>query len=644
MIRLASQLLKIMSNQACFSGACMKLKALQVLSSLILTTTLYSCGGSEIIPPDDASSTDDSVNTDAGSTNTNPVDTNANPETPNNNSGGGNAEPVAPIPDENFEEHILTVFDFESENRGIFKQDVFGRQPTGDYSVGGVVADADRDSQIFQVSLGGVDAETVENIAGAFVFSVQSTGEDILGLSFDYRLTQTSEYEDDEISSVFIGVDGRQSETPIVQIRGDGNGGEVIDSGWQSVSVNLGNLTAGEHTIVVGALNNKKTFDNEATVFQLDDIVLSQASSVSSKREAGSGEVLGGASAYSDPQASGGLGVEITEEVGSGIRLDNIPASRGLSLVYQAETAGEISLRINGKSQSPLVFSATGIGEYQTLSRALPIVAGSRVELIFQPNNTPINIDYVEFDAQPELALIDVVVPGSPPSGPINTSDPVVPVDPQTPELRRCQSMPQDAAPAVFPVLRIPLAVHVGGSALSDDDICGIMEEMNNIWYAQAGICFEMELDRVFFDMGNPQIDRASEKRSNILNFWLLRDNSLFPTAQSANGVYLGGRDEAYTMDRPGLNTGGVVTRSRFAAARTGAHELGHALSLGHQNCGAACYNLLMTSGRRGFEIVTGVPASVNEVQRARNTAVSSRRRALGDTSSNFCSPPRFID
>jgi len=209
---------------------------------------------------------------------------------------------------------------------------------------------------------------------------------------------------------------------------------------------------------------------------------------------------------------------------------------------------------------------------------------------------------------------------------------------------RVCQGLSGRAAGAA-PVLRVPLAVHVGGSMAGYDEICSIAEEINEILFTQAGICFEMELDEVFVNTGDPGRDRSAEKRADRLNLWLLSSGRFFPASPNANGVFLGQRDEAYTLDRPSLALGGVRELSRNPAARTGAHELGHALGLNHQDCGAPCDNLLMRSGRRGFELVTGAPGNTDEIARARNVAMVRMLRgaALLDASRTECAPPRFI-
>jgi hypothetical protein len=44
------------------------------------------------------------------------------------------------------------------------------------------------------------------------------------------------------------------------------------------------------------------------------------------------------------------------------------------------------------------------------------------------------------------------------------------------------------------PVFRIPLRVHLGESGRSPEDFIAILDEINDIWLSQAGICFEMQI------------------------------------------------------------------------------------------------------------------------------------------------------
>lgn len=155
----------------------------------------------------------------------------------------------------------------------------------------------------------------------------------------------------------------------------------------------------------------------------------------------------------------------------------------------------------------------------------------------------------------------------------------------------------------LLPAFAVELRVHVPRSRLTSDALCAILEELNQIWWQQAGVCFETLV---------VQDDEASATQ---LDLWF-ESRSPFPNGVVANGVYVS-PDEIFSLDRPGLAT--VEQPTRYSAARTAAHELGHALGLGHQNCGAECDELLMRSGTRGFRLAHGEPADTDEIQVVRD-------------------------
>jgi hypothetical protein len=144
-----------------------------------------------------------------------------------------------------------------------------------------------------QVSLGAVDATAITGMSGAWTYPLTlGTAESGVVLSFRYKLEQGAFYEFDEYSRVLVKLDstqyGRGSKNYIDHIGGDGSSTQgnsntyVVTTDWQQVNVYLGNLTAGNHTLTLGAYNNKKDASDEATTLVIDDVVVTSGNAVPS--------------------------------------------------------------------------------------------------------------------------------------------------------------------------------------------------------------------------------------------------------------------------------------------------------------------------------------------------------------------------
>ena len=129
-----------------------------------------------------------------------------------------------------------------------------------------------------QVLLGGLNNTTVLNMSGGWrrVFSL-TTSRRVL-VSLRYNLTQSANYESDESSDALLTIDGRRvgtgGNTFLARVLGDGNGGVPRTTGWVTVQVDLGTLTAGTHSLTIGGFNNKKTYNDETTTVRIDDVVV----------------------------------------------------------------------------------------------------------------------------------------------------------------------------------------------------------------------------------------------------------------------------------------------------------------------------------------------------------------------------------
>jgi hypothetical protein len=158
------------------------------------------------------------------------------------------------------------------------------------------------------------------------------------------------------------------------------------------------------------------------------------------------------------------------------------------------------------------------------------------------------------------------------------------------------------------PVYRIPLSVHLGGSGRPVAEWIPILEEINSIWLSQAGICFE--------------IRTVSHDETSAQGFDLWFETTL----RDWNGFY---RDEhdMHVRDNPDLRPARRTAKS--PAARTAAHELGHALQIGHRQDSD---DNLMRSKTYGLQL------HADEVQTAR---LHARIFALPDTGPVHCGPIR---
>jgi peptidoglycan/xylan/chitin deacetylase (PgdA/CDA1 family) len=171
---------------------------------------------------------------------------------------------------------IDASFDTSGNTNGFsYQDDAFGtNQPA--YAAGAQVT-------AFQglglrVALGGIDAVAVSNMSGGWraTFNLASAG--TATLTFRYNLTQTPNYESNEHSEVRVLRDqtgvGSGGNPYVARVSGNGEGGSNVTTGWQQVTLALGNLAAGSHELVIGGFNNQKTAANESTTVLIDDVLL----------------------------------------------------------------------------------------------------------------------------------------------------------------------------------------------------------------------------------------------------------------------------------------------------------------------------------------------------------------------------------
>ncbi|WP_345324532.1 DUF4347 domain-containing protein, partial [Novipirellula rosea] len=104
-------------------------------------------------------------------------------------------------------------------------------------------------------------------------FTLTETTE--ITISTDYRLRMSSEYELNEYGELLLQVNGTpygtDTNTSLIHQVGDGNGGAVFDSGWQSYQTTI-MLGPGTHTLSLVATNNDSTTTDEWVEGYFDNV------------------------------------------------------------------------------------------------------------------------------------------------------------------------------------------------------------------------------------------------------------------------------------------------------------------------------------------------------------------------------------
>jgi hypothetical protein len=171
-------------------------------------------------------------------------------------------------------------------------------------------------------------------------------------------------------------------------------------------------------------------------------------------------------------------------------------------------------------------------------------------------------------------------------------------------------AMSTGPAPAhPLPVYHVPLRVHLGESSRSFAEFNPILEEINEIWLSQAGICFEMD------------VVLNGEPVSDGIDLWF-EPVPAQATMGVVNGYYLNDHS-IHVRDTPLL--GPAANPAHYPAARTAAHELGHSLGLPHRQDSD---DNLMRSQTYGWKL------NEEEIRKARERA---KAKALKGRSGEEC-------
>ncbi len=128
-----------------------------------------------------------------------------------------------------------------------------------------------------RMTLGSVDDADIIDMEASWARTVTVSETGQATLSFDYRMIVDHHYESDEYVEIQIRVDGNlvtvDGNDYVTHVNGPG-GSTDYDSGLRNISIDLGELAAGNHTIEFVGFNNKKTTVNEVAEIRFDNISL----------------------------------------------------------------------------------------------------------------------------------------------------------------------------------------------------------------------------------------------------------------------------------------------------------------------------------------------------------------------------------
>jgi hypothetical protein len=159
-----------------------------------------------------------------------------------------------------------------------YQDDAFRGTSQPAYASGDWVSAGGHAGGALRVSLGGVDTQIIDHMSGGWSAAFTLTAAGSVNVSFWLNLTQSPDYESDEISQALARLDGvllgQGADDFVAQVVGNGNGGSLESTGWRFFSVDVGPLAPGEHTLTLGGYNNRKTYTNESTEILLDDVTI----------------------------------------------------------------------------------------------------------------------------------------------------------------------------------------------------------------------------------------------------------------------------------------------------------------------------------------------------------------------------------
>jgi hypothetical protein len=159
-------------------------------------------------------------------------------------------------------DYVDGPFDIDTSNNGAYEDG--DRWPAG--GVGG--------SGGMRVTLG-EGTSSANHLSGGFRRTFNLSSPENVTVSFYYNLTLDPRYESNEWGQVIVRLDGTDYDVGSRLYGIDGDNSTPRTTGWQQAALDMGMLSAGNHTLIVGGYNNRKSEWAEITTVLIDNVNVS---------------------------------------------------------------------------------------------------------------------------------------------------------------------------------------------------------------------------------------------------------------------------------------------------------------------------------------------------------------------------------
>ena len=161
-----------------------------------------------------------------------------------------------------------------------YSDDVFrGTSGSGNEAAGTRETSGGDPGGYLRVTLGSIGGNSaVDDLSGGYARSFTLTEAREVQVTFSYRAIFADTFESNEYGQVLASVDGQLVGTNghdyINQFYGNGSSSSNANTGWQTVTLDLGTLEAGSHTLNLGGYLSDSSWNQEGMTIDFDNVTV----------------------------------------------------------------------------------------------------------------------------------------------------------------------------------------------------------------------------------------------------------------------------------------------------------------------------------------------------------------------------------